>query len=72
MRFYDLIYHPEETLFLRHGRLTRHRTMNGKNMIVCQAAIAFCQRICQRQLQQLGKDDVETRRRIAEIMYASW
>ena len=71
-RFYDLVYHPQETALLCHGRLTGHRTMNGKNMIVCQAAVAFCRRICQRRLQQLGKDDVETRRRIAEIMYASW
>lgn len=71
-RFYDLVYHPEETLFLRHGRLTGHRTMNGKNMIVCQAAIAFCERICQRRLQQLGKHDAATRRQIADIMHASW
>jgi shikimate 5-dehydrogenase len=71
-RFYDLIYHPEETVFLRHGRLTGHRTMNGKNMIVCQAAIAFSAHICQRQLQHLGKADHATRRQIAEIMAASW
>jgi shikimate dehydrogenase len=71
-RFYDLIYHPEETVFLRHGRMTGHRTMNGKNMIVCQAVIAFCRRICQRQLAELGKDNAETLRQIAEIMYRNW
>jgi len=71
-RFYDLIYHPEETVFLRQGRLTGHRTMNGKNMIVCQAAIAFCQCICRQQLHQLGKDDPDTRRRISQVMHASW
>jgi shikimate 5-dehydrogenase len=58
-RFYDLIYHPEETPFLRHGRLTGHLTMNGKNMIVCQAVIAFCQCICRQQLHHLGKDDLD-------------
>lgn len=71
-RFYDLIYHPEETIFLRHGRETGHRTTNGKNMIVCQAVIAFCRRICRQQLQALGKDKPETEREIAEIMYANW
>ena len=43
-RFYDLIYHPAETVFLRHGRSTGHPTMNGKAMIVNQAMIAFCER----------------------------
>jgi shikimate dehydrogenase len=71
-RFYDLIYHPEETVFLRHGRMTGHRTMNGKSMIVRQAVIAFCQRICQRQLAELGKDNAETFRQVAEIMYRAW
>src|SRR6185436_15619775 len=71
-RFYDLIYHPEETVFLRHGRLTGHLTMNGKTMIVCQAVIAFCQCICRQQLHHLGKDDLDTRRRISEVMHASW
>ena len=71
-RFYDLIYHPEETVFLRHGRETGHRTMNGKTMIVCQAVIAFCRRICQRQLQALGKNTPATQRQVAEIMFANW
>ena len=71
-RFYDLIYHPEETVFLRHGRETGHQTMNGKNMIVCQAAIAFCRRICRQQLQALGKDTPATQREVAAAMFASW
>ena len=71
-RFYDLIYHPVETVFLRHGRLSGHKTMNGKSMIVCQAVIAFCKRICQKQLAELGKDNAETFRQITEIMYRAW
>jgi shikimate dehydrogenase len=71
-RFYDLIYHPEETVFLRHGRVSGHRTMNGKNMIVCQAVIAFCKRICQPQLAQLGKDNDATFSQVAEVMYRAW
>lgn len=71
-RFYDLIYHPEETVFLRHGRETGHGTMNGKNMIVCQAVIAFCKRICQAQLAQLGRDNDATRAQVTQVMRRAW
>jgi shikimate dehydrogenase len=72
VRFYDLIYFPEETVFLRHARLTGHPTMNGKSMIVNQAVFAFCKRICRADLQTRGIDDPETRRKILEIMYDAW
>jgi shikimate 5-dehydrogenase len=39
-RFYDLIYHTEETVFLRHDRMTEHQTMYGKHMIIRQAVMA--------------------------------
>lgn len=71
-RFYDLIYHPAETVFLRHGRSTGHPTMNGKAMIVNQAMIAFCERICAPELRARGLDTAETRRQILEIMYRAW
>ena len=71
-RFYDLIYHPEETVFLRHGRVSGHRAMNGKHMIVRQAVIAFCNHICQPQLEQLGKDNEATRSQVADVMYRAW
>jgi shikimate dehydrogenase len=72
VRFYDLIYFPEETVFLRHGRLTGHPTMNGKGMIINQAVIAFCKRICRAELHARGIDNPETYRRILEIMYRAW
>jgi shikimate dehydrogenase len=72
VRFYDLIYFPEETVFLRHARLTGHPTMNGKSMIVNQAVIAFCKRICRADLQTRGLDNPETCRQILEVMYHSW
>jgi shikimate dehydrogenase len=72
VRFYDLIYHPEETVFLHHGRDTGHQTMNGKAMIVCQAAIAFCNHICRAELQARGMDDGETYRRILATMHNAW
>jgi len=70
--FYDLIYHPEETVFLRHGRLTGHPTMNGKAMIINQAVIAFCRHICSAELRARGIDNVETSRRVLEVMYRAW
>jgi len=72
VRFYDLIYHPEETVFLRHGRDTGHQTMNGKAMIVCQAAIAFSGRICRAELQARGIDDAEIYGRILATMHDAW
>jgi shikimate 5-dehydrogenase len=72
VRFYDLIYHPEETVFLGHARLTGHQTQNGQAMIVCQAVIAFCRRICKQHLIQTGKNNADSYRAIAEVMNAKW
>src|SRR5262245_47033888 len=71
-RFYDLIYHPRETVFLRHGRITGHATMNGKAMIINQAVIAFCKRICAAELQARGGDAAKMQREVLEIMYRAW
>jgi shikimate dehydrogenase len=71
-RFYDLIYHPEETVFLRHGRLTGHRTQNGRAMIVRQAAIALWHCICKAHLIEMGKHDSATYDAITDIMFATW
>jgi shikimate dehydrogenase len=70
--FYDLIYHPEETVFLRHGRLTGHSTMNGKAMIINQAVIALCKYVCSGELRARGIDNPETSRGILEVMYDAW
>jgi shikimate dehydrogenase len=72
VRFYDLIYFPEETVFLRHARLTGHPTMNGKSMIVNQAVIGFFKRICRADLQASAMDNPETCRKILEVMYHAW
>mgnify|MGYP001476781242 FL=1 len=39
--FYDLIYNPKETNFLKAGKLLGHQTENGKKMFIYQAAEAF-------------------------------
>ncbi len=38
---YDLIYNPEETLFLKKGKAMHARTMNGQQMLVNQAELAY-------------------------------
>ena len=72
VRFYDLIYYPEETVFLRHARLTGHVGMNGKAMIIHQAAIAFYEHICRAPLESLSLDGVGTRKRILQAMERAW
>ena len=39
--FYDLIYNPKETSFLRKARLRGNKTVNGKMMFLNQAKYAF-------------------------------
>jgi shikimate dehydrogenase len=39
--FYDLIYNPKETVFLKKARLRGNKTMNGKMMFLNQAKHAF-------------------------------
>ena len=60
VRFYDLVYHPEETVFLRHGRITGHPTMNGKAMIINQAVLRFAGEFAPMSL----KPDGSTRRKL--------
>lgn len=69
--FCDLIYFPEETVFLRHGRLSGHRTLNGKGMIVAQAVEAFF-KIFEESLREAGLYQPQTRRRLTEIMHGAW
>jgi len=39
--FYDIIYNPEETNFLKDARLRGNKTKNGKMMFLHQARVAF-------------------------------
>ena len=71
-RFYDLIYHPEETVFLRHGRETGHPTQNGQSMIVYQAVIAFFEHICRNQLIVINRFTRQDRDLITRTMFGAW
>jgi len=70
--FCDLIYAPRETVFLRHGRLSGHRTLNGKGMNVAQAADAFYNKVCRAFLEEHGMYRPETYERVVEIMFEAW
>lgn len=70
--FCDLIYFPTETVFLRHGRLTGHRTLNGRGMNVAQAADALFNKVCKNFFQKLGIYNSETYSRVVEIMVRAW
>jgi len=70
--FYDIVYHPEETVFLRHARQTGHRAVNGRGMIVAQAVEAFFNHICRRELEAKRMHTPESRRRLSDIMARAW
>ncbi|HEY3303453.1 MAG TPA: shikimate dehydrogenase [Candidatus Binatia bacterium] len=70
--FYDLVYHPAETVFLRHGRVSGHRTLNGQGIIVAQAVEGFFNHVCRRVLEGAGLYTEKTRRRILEVMTQAW
>jgi len=70
--FCDLIYFPLETVFLRHGRLSGHRTLNGRGMNVAQAADAFFNKVCRGYLRDRKLHNAATYQRIVDIMYAAW
>jgi len=71
-RFYDLIYHPAETVLLRQARAAGHAAMNGQAMIVHQAVIAFCDHICAAELRRRGLDTPATRRLVLQTMQRAW
>lgn len=55
--FADIVYNPRETVFLRHGRETGHRTLNGSGMLLHQAVRA-CQILYGRELEGAGTDEI--------------
>ena len=46
--------------------------MNGKSMIINQAVISFCKRICRAELLGREVENPETYQRILETMYRAW
>ncbi len=70
--FYDLIYAPAETVFLRHARLSGHRTLNGKGMIIAQATESLFHRIARPMLENTGNYNPAMYQQILTLMFAAW
>ena len=70
--FYGVIFAPIETTFLRHARLTGHRTLNGRAMSVAQAADGFFNRVCRDLLDSRGLWRPEVYDRIVHTMSSVW
>ena len=54
--FVDAVYSPDETVLLRQARLSGRRALNGKGMLVMQAAFSFVNRMTRRHLIAAGHD----------------
>ena len=70
--FFDAVYAPRETVFLRDGRLTGRRTLGGSAMSVAQAADALAHRVCRPLLDAAGLDHAAVDTRVRNVMGRLW
>ena len=70
--FVDAIYSPDETVMLRQARLAGHRTLNGKGMLIMQAAESFINRMTRRHLIEAGYDPDTLYDRVVSTMAAAF
>ena len=70
--FVDAVYSPDETVLLRQARLAGHRTLNGKGMLIMQAASGFVQRMARRHLEAAGQDPDALHGRVVAAMAAAF
>ena len=70
--FVDAVYSPDETVLLRQARLRGHRTLNGKGMLIMQAAAGFVQRMARRHLEAAGHDPDALHDRVVAAMEAAF
>lgn len=66
---FDLIYSPLETMFLRHGRLAGHPTLNGRGMNIWQAVNGFCDKVMKG---RVAGDAAVLEARVFAIMSSVW
>ena len=66
--FVDAVYSPDETVLLRQARLSGRKTLNGKGMLVMQAAFSFVHRMTRRHLQAAGLDPDALYDRVVTVM----
>ncbi len=70
--FVDAVYSPDETVLLRQARLRGHRTLNGKGMLIMQAAASFVQRMGRPHLEAAGHDPDALHDRVVAAMEAAF
>jgi shikimate dehydrogenase len=70
--FFDLIYSPLETTFLRQARLSGHATLNGKGMNIIQAVEAFVTRVMAPRLNADGWKRKVAYARVFQAMLGAW
>ncbi len=70
--FVDAVYSPDETVLLRQARLSGRKALNGKGMLVMQAAFSFVNRMTRRHLQSAGHDPDALYDRVVEVMAAAF
>ncbi|MDP8922059.1 MAG: hypothetical protein M3O34_04185 [Chloroflexota bacterium] len=68
--FFDLVYSPPETMTLRHARWSARPTLNGRGMIVFQAAAAFLDQVA-RPLLAGREHDPSVRQHVVDTMMTS-
>jgi shikimate 5-dehydrogenase len=66
--FVDAVYSPDETVLLRQARLAGFKTLNGKGMLIMQAADSFVKRMTRPHLIELGLDPDALFDRVVETM----
>jgi len=70
--FVDAVYSPDETVLLRQARLRGHPALNGKGMLIMQAAESFVNRMTRRHLIAAGHDPDTLYDRVVETMEAAF
>jgi shikimate dehydrogenase len=66
--FVDAVYSPDETMLLRQARQAGFRTLNGKGMLIMQAADSFVNRMTRPHLIEMGLDPDTLFDRVVETM----
>ncbi|MBJ28131.1 MAG: hypothetical protein CL776_04985 [Chloroflexi bacterium] len=70
--YFDLIYSPLETAFLRQARLSGHKVLNGKGMNIIQAVEAFVPRVLASYFEQRKYDTKAVYAKVFDAMLKVW
>ena len=70
--FVDAVYSPDETTLLRQARHSGRRTLNGKGMLIMQAAESFIKRMTRPYLIEAGHDPDALYDRVVATMAAAF